>query len=70
MIQSKYMPKFFLLVMHTNDDDCDLFSFNSLAAAIDYIRVEELTDWQLSDYEFDGYQTDDYTFVGELGLKK
>lgn len=55
--------RYYLKIAHVDDNDFDLFSFDSLDAAIYYIKSREETDWVLSDTIFEEYPADDYTHI-------
>ncbi len=53
----------YLKVAHSEDNDCDLFKFNTIVAAIAYLEKWQVTDWIMSDIQFEEYDTDEYEYV-------
>lgn len=54
----------FLRVAHVEDDDWDYFSFSDMLRAIAYLVNEGVTHWEMSDYGFEEFPLQDYTYIG------
>jgi len=53
----------YLEIEHTEDDDFDLFTFETLDRAVQYIKDNNEVDWNLSDRISEHFTEDDYTYI-------
>lgn len=57
---------YYLQVEHSNDEDCDLFKFNSLDDCIAWMKENEITQFILSDVLMGNYLESDYDNVKDV----
>jgi len=62
----------YLAVNHSEDTDCDLFSFPNIEIAMCYIVDEDISGYMLSDMPLEEYEPEDYTYIdsGYNGVSK